>query len=321
MINPESTQLSIIIPTFNESDNIIPLYTELKKVLLSLDMPWEIIFSDDGSSDESWSIIESLNDKDKRIKGIRLSKNFGHQYALLAGLSYAKGNAVISMDADLQHPPELIPDMVNKWHQGYKVVHTIRQESGNISFIKKTTSKLFYNIFSFLSGVKIDRGMSDFRLLDRKVLDNILIYREQGLFLRGIVQIVGYNHTTIQFQCRDRHSGTSKYTYRKMLSLAWNGISSFSIVPLRFGILIGIITSIAAFGEIIYAIYMKLFTATTVPGWASAVSILSFLFGILFILLGLVGEYIGKILMEVRNRPRFLISEQVGFEKQAPRNQ
>jgi len=308
----QKPEVSIVIPAFNEDENILKLYKEILKVLSPLNLKWEIIFSDDGSNDKTWDIIKSLCKQDKNIKGLRLSRNFGHQYALFAGLCNAEGSAIISMDADLQHPPELIPKLLSEWKKGNKVVQTIR-EPHKTGFIKKTTSALFYKIFSFLSSVKIESGMADFRLLDRQVLDNIIKFREEGLFLRGIVNWVGFPSSNVEFQCQERYYGKSKYTLKKMTKLATSGITSFSIVPLRIGILLGIFTSLIAFGELVYAIFAKIVMNTTVPGWASAVSIISFLFGILFILLGLIGEYIGKITVEVRTRPRFIIKEHTGF--------
>ncbi|MDP2644878.1 MAG: glycosyltransferase family 2 protein [Desulfobacterales bacterium] len=306
--------LSIVIPLFNEAGNLTKLYDELITVLPAIKLPWEIIFSDDGSQDSSWEEIELLHAKDHRVKGLRLSRNFGHQYALLAGLSCSRGDAVVSMDADLQHPPEMVPKLVAEWQNGNKIVHTNRLDPENISFAKKITSKLYYKVFSFLSGVKIGSGMADFRLLDRQVLNNVLCFQEEGLFFRGVVQWVGHKNTTLDYACRERFAGASKYTLGKMIKLARTGITSFSTVPLRIGIFIGIITSLLAFGEMVYAIAVKIFTDTATPGWASAVSIVSFLFGILFILLGIVGEYVGSILIEVRRRPRFLITEQVGIQ-------
>lgn len=313
-ISVENPQLSVVIPAYNEEGNVKKLYVSLVEVLQSLGMTWEIIYTDDGSKDNSWKEITSLYNKDKRVKGLRLSRNFGHQYALLAGLSYAKGEAVITIDADLQHPPELIKELVSEWQKGNKIVHTVRIDDLKSSFFKNFISKLFYRIWSFLSGIEIESGMADYRLLDRQVLNSVLKFREEALFLRGIVQWVGYTSSKVYYDCQERFSGKSKYTARKMIKFALAGISSFSLVPLRIGIFVGVITSLASFGEIIYALYSHIILNATVPGWTSAVSILSFLFGILFILLGLIGLYIGEILIEVKRRPRYFVRQSLGID-------
>ncbi len=305
--------LSIIIPAYNEASNLPQLIKELNEVLVSLDVAPEILFADDGSTDSTWEMIEALHREHDFVRGVRLSRNFGHQYALLAGLANAKGDAVITMDGDLQHPVTMLPELFNEWRRGNMIVHTRRIDPPTLSFFKKITSKLYYKIFSYLSGVKIQSGMADFRLLDRRVVEDILQFNEEGLFFRGIVQWVGYRTTTLPYTCRERFSGTSKYSLQKMFKLAWNGITSFSIVPLRLTIFIGVITSCIAFAEILYAIGVKLFSDSAVPGWASAISVLSFLFGVLFIFLGIVGEYLGRILVEVRQRPRYLVSDTVGI--------
>lgn len=313
-INSLQPRLSIIIPVYNEAGNLDRLKNDLGEVLASLEIDWEIIFVDDGSTDNTWAEIEKQNGEDSRLKGLRLSRNFGHQYALLAGLANGTGDALITMDGDLQHPPAIIPELVNEWRHGNMVVHTRRIDPPSVPFFKKLSSTLYYRIFSFLSGVKIESGMADFRLLDRGVVRDILEFSEEGLFFRGIAQWVGYRSATVPFTSNARFSGISKYSLKKMVKLAWNGITSFSIVPLRLGIFLGFITSLIAFAEIIYAIGVKIFTDSAVPGWASAVSVLSFLFGVLFILLGVVGEYIGRILVEVRQRPRYLIAGQAGLK-------
>jgi glycosyltransferase involved in cell wall biosynthesis len=308
-------QISIVVPVYNEEENLCKLYDELSKVLTVLDTTWEVVFVDDGSKDKTWKVIADLNKRNDRIKGIQFSRNFGHQYALLAGLKGSQGQAIICMDADLQHPPEVIPKLIAEWKKGYKIVNTIRLDSEKLSAFKKTTSKLFYSVFSFLSGVRLEKGMADFRLFDRQALDTITQFGEQGLFLRGIVQWVGFPSSKIVFKSADRFGGVSKYTFKKMLRFALDGITSFSIVPLRLGIVIGIITSLVAFAQMIYGLYAKIVLEATVPGWATTITVLSFMFGILFILLGLVGEYIGRILTEVRVRPRFIINEQIGQEE------
>ncbi len=304
-------ELSIVVPAFNEEGNILNLYTELTKTLGPLEMSWELLYVDDGSKDGTWEQIVSLNKVTENVRGLRLSRNFGHQYALFAGLCRATGNAVVSMDGDLQHPPQEIPRLVEEWRKGKKVVNTIRRDPSDFSVFKKLTAAVYYKMFSFLSGVKIEKGMADFRLLDRQALDSVLQFPEEGLFLRGIVQWIGYESSTIEYQSKSRVSGTSKYTIKKMVAFAWNGITSFSLVPLRIGVFVGIATSLGAFGFLTYVVYARFYLPNVVPGWATTVGVVTLLFGILFILLGIVGEYIGRVLIETRGRPRFLISQEL----------
>lgn len=285
------------------------IYERLKGVLDQSGVSWELMFVDDGSADQTWSGILGLCQADSRVRGVRLSRNFGHQAALLAGLSAARGDAVVSMDADMQHPPELIPTLIEKWQQGFSVVHTIRQDSLNLPLFKRITSRLYYRLFSYLSGVELSPGMADFRLLDRNVLDEILKFGEEGLFLRGIVQWVGFPATAVTYEAGRRHSGETQYTLRKMLRLAWHGVSSFSLVPLRLAILLGISASALSFFGVAYAIVGKLMENDAIPGWASTIAIISVLFGVLFVFLAILAEYIGRILIEARGRPRFLIRD------------
>lgn len=305
----EKPVISVVIPAYNEEGNLSSLYMQLKEILSDLKLSWEIVFVDDGSSDNSWNVIKHLNDQNSSVLGVRLSRNFGHQNALIAGLTVAAGDAVISMDADLQHPPDVIPQLVEEWRKGNKIVKTVRSDTEELSTFKRLSSKLYYRAFSYLSGVEIESGMADFRLMDRKVLDDILQFKEGGLFLRGLVQWVGYPSSNVAFQCGSRHSGVSKYTLLRMLKFAWHGISSFSLVPLRIGILVGIFSSMVAFLSVLYAIVSKLLVGGTVSGWTSSVAIISFLFGTLFVFLAILAEYIGRILEEVRERPRFIVSE------------
>jgi dolichol-phosphate mannosyltransferase len=302
--------ISIVIPAYNEERNLGVLYANLREVLSAAsEEDFEVVFVDDGSSDRTWDTIVALSAGDVRVRGVRLSRNFGHQSALMAGLAAARGQAVVTMDADLQHPPPVVPQLLRKWREGFHIVHAVRRDPPNVSWFKRKTSKLYYRLFSFMSGVAIEPGSADFCLLDRQVLDEVLKFEEEGLFLRGLVHWVGYATTSVPFECGERHAGTSKYSLRKMLTLGWHGVSSFSLVPLRIGIAIGLLSSTLAFLGTGYAIVGWWFDDAVVPGWASSVALTSFLFGVLFAFLAVLAEYVGRIVVEVRRRPRFLVRE------------
>jgi glycosyltransferase involved in cell wall biosynthesis len=303
--------ISIVVPAYNEDRNLDVLHRRIRDVMdaaVGRD-DWELVVVDDGSTDGTWRVVGALAAADVRVRGIRLSRNFGHQRALMAGLAAARGHAVVMMDADLQHPPELIPQLIAKWQEGFQVVHTVRRDPPNLSWFKHRSSRLYYRVFAFLSGVEIEPGAADFRLLDRQVLDEILQFEEEGLFLRGIVHWVGYATASVPFDCGERYAGSSKYGLGKMLRLGWHGVSAFSLVPLRIGIVIGLISSTIAFLGVCYAILGKWLDKQAIPGWASSVAISSFLFGVLFVFLAVLAEYVGRIAVEVRRRPRFLVRE------------
>jgi dolichol-phosphate mannosyltransferase len=311
--------ISIVVPAYEEEENISQLFKEIREALKQADK-WEIVFVDDGSKDRTWERISNLCERYARVKGLRLSRNFGHQYALFAGLHFVHGEAIITMDADLQHPPEIIPKLIEAWRNGAMIVNTIRIDHESISFSKKMTSKVFYTIFSYLSGFRISPGMADFRLFDRKVVEKLLEFSEYHLFLRGLVQWIGYPSQTILYNSNTRFAGQTKYSLSKMARLAWTGVTSFSVIPLRIATLIGIVTSVFAFSGFIYAIYAKYIISDVVAGWTSLLSYISLLFGVLFLLLGILGEYLARILEQVRGRPRFLISDKKGVESGTERD-
>lgn len=302
-------KISVIIPAFNESGNIIPLATRLNEVLREYPNR-QILFIDDGSTDGSLQILQQLHQQDNRIEYISFSRNFGHQHALRCGIDHADGNCVISLDGDLQHPPELIPEMIKKWQEGFDIVYTQRIEEQGIKSFKKITSALFYKLMNHLSDVTIEPGTADFRLMDARVASLIRNSHEQNLFIRGFVSWLGFKQYKITYSAALRHSGTTKYSFRKMLSFALNGITSFSIKPLRFSIFAGMFISIMAFVYAMYAIILYLFyPEKAVPGWASVLVSVLFIGGIQLLFLGVLGEYLGKLFMQAKQRPGYIIKE------------
>jgi len=305
--------LSIVSPCYNEAGNVEALYKEILEATVGLE--WELVLVDDGSADDTFERIRAIAQADPRVRGYRLSRNFGHQYALLAGLQRARGAVIVTMDADLQHPPALIPKLLDEWRAGFNIVHTKRQSEGELTWFKKWTSAAYYRVFSLLCGVKIEEGASDFRLLDRRVADAMLSMQEAEMFMRGLVAWMGYKHTFVSYRVRPRLSGSSKYGVRKMLRFAFTGITSFSTIPLRVGIFLGFATSILAVAEIGYVLWTKL-RGQVVPGWASITAVMSFLFACAFLLIGLLGIYVGHIFRRVQHHPTFFVEE--GTETERP---
>jgi len=308
--------ISIVIPAFNEQESLPILCERLDDVLQNFSSNYEIIIVDDGSRDSTWSVLEKLHQDNPSILGIRLSRNFGHQNALLAGIHAARGHAVITMDADLQHPPETIPKLLKYWQKGYKIVNTVRLSTERESAPKRLTSRLFYRVFSWITGSSIKRGMADFRLLDREVIEILKQFHEPHIFLRGLIQWMGFRTAEVGFIAPSRQSGQSKYSWRAMFRLALVGITSFSILPLRLSILIGMVTALLAFCELFYVLVVALVYKTSLPGWASTLGVISFLFGILFVILGMVGEYIGRIFEVVKSRPLFIVEKRLDLSNE-----
>lgn len=305
-----NSKISIVIPTFNEEGNIEVLYSQLKDVLSQLSITnFEIIYVNDGSSDDSLEKIKALSQKDERVKFISFSRNFGHQNALKAGLDHAQGDAVISMDADLQHPPLLISEMIRLWQDGNQVVYSIRKDGKELSFFKKTTSKLFYKLVNYLSDTKLEEGTADFRLLDKKVVKALRNYNESNLFFRGIIPTLGFKQIGIPYQPQERFSGTTKYSFSKMLKFALTGITSSSAKPLYFSIYLGLFFAAIAFLYGIYAIYISIFTNDAVHGWTSLIASILFIGGLQLIMMGIVGVYLGKLFTQSKNRPNYIIDE------------
>lgn len=300
--------VSIVIPAFNEAGNVEPLVKKLKDTLMDYHN-YEILFVDDGSQDQTLEILKALSRRYNRVRYISFSRNFGHQNALKAGLDHAIGDCVITMDADLQHPPYLIPQLITKWQEGYEVVYTVRLDDPRVSFLKRKTSNLFYKLMNWLSDLRIPKGAADFRLLDRSVVDVIKDTKEYHLFIRGITAWVGFRQYAFEYAPDERYSGKSKYTVKRMAGFALTGITSFSLKPLRLSILLGLFFAVLSFGYGIYAILTKFLTDHAVPGWASVLASVLFIGGIQLIVLGIIGEYIGKLVMESKQRPHYVIKE------------
>jgi len=306
--------ISFVIPVFNE-DKVIPaFYEELAGALATMDFESEIIFVDDGSEDNTWTLLNQLRLQDNRIKLICLSRNFGHQAALLAGIENAKGQCVITMDGDLEHPPELIPVLVKKWRQGAKIVNTRRRSSAKLSVGKKFTSSFFYKVFRFLSGLELNPGMADYRLLDRQVVKELEAIKEKALFLRGILQWVGFKQEIVDYDAGWRSVGQSKYSLKKMTQLALNAITAFSTIPLRVATMLGFVFSMVSFSYLVYAAYSVVFTDYSAEGWKAVIGLLLFLGGVQLICIGIIGEYLGKVYLEVKDRPAYIVKLNEGFE-------
>jgi len=298
--------VSIVIPAYNEADNIFVIAESIKKVFATLSYNYEIILVDDGSADHTLEKIKTYAATAENIYFLEFSKNFGHQLAVKAGMDHAFGDCVISMDCDMQHPPELIPDMIAKWEAGYEVVYTIREEDKNLSKGKRSSSSLFYKILNWLSDIDLEPGAADFRLLDQKVVNVFRNFHENEPFLRGLVKWLGFKQFAIKYNPAARFSGQSKYTLKKMLRLALHGVTSFSIKPLYTAVYLGFILSFASVLYVPYIIYAFV-NHVEVSGWASVIMTIVFFGGLQLIILGIIGIYVGKMFMQAKNRPNYII--------------
>lgn len=301
--------LTVIIPVFNEELNLETLYSRLKKVTNLLEVSYEFIFINDGSRDRSLDIIVQLTKSDASVKFINLSRNFGHQVAVSAGIDKAKGKAVVIIDADLQDPPELIYELYKKYKDGYHVVYAKRKIRKGENFLKKFTAKVFYRLMGIITNISIPLDIGDFRIIDKKVVDVLRQMPEQQKFLRGQISWIGFRQTAIEYDRDERNAGKTGYTYRKMIHFAFDGITSFSNFPLRFATIAGFIVSGFAFLFMLYALYARFIAKSFVWGWTSLVLSTMFIGGIQLIGIGIIGEYISRISDNVRKRPLYIVDE------------
>lgn len=313
--------LSIVVPCYNEAEVIDATLTRLLAVSDMLqDMRTEIICVDDGSHDATLLKLQDWCARDDRIHAISLSRNFGHQLAATAGLQEASGDAIVLIDADLQDPPEMIPDMLARWREGFDVVYAVRDTRAGESLFKRWSASLFYRLLDRLSDVRIPLDTGDFRLMSRRVVDILNQMPEKDRFLRGMVSWVGMHQTPIHYQRPERQAGTTKYSLMKMLRLAADGLFSFSMRPLQVSIGLGMLTAGLALIGIIYAMAMRLFTHNWVTGWTALMISVLFMGGIQLLCIGIMGEYIGRIYRTSKDRPLYLVKSRHGTPRPAPAN-
>ncbi|HET9893459.1 MAG TPA: glycosyltransferase family 2 protein [Streptosporangiaceae bacterium] len=309
----ELAKYSIVIPVYNEEESIPDLVKHLREVIDLLDGPVEVLLVDDGSKDGGYRLMVAANAQDPRFKVLRLSRNFGHQVAITAGMDYASGQAVVVMDADLQDPPMVILQMAKRWQEGYEVVYAVRQRREGETFGKKATARLYYGLLRKLADVDQQVDVGDFRLADRKAVDAFLRMRERDRYVRGMFCWIGFSQIAVPYIRESRRAGRSKYRLAKMLKLASDGIIGFSNAPLRLGITAGLVMAVAALGYGLAAIGLKLAGLPNVPGYASLLVTITFLSGVQLIVVGIIGQYLARVFDEVRGRPLYLVRESLGL--------
>jgi len=300
---------TIIAPIYNELENIPELYPRLRDVMDQTGQDWELILVDDGSTDGSTQVIHKLAENDERVRPVIFARNFGHQIAVTAGIDYSRGDAVIIIDADLQDPPEVILDLIEKWREGFEVVYAVRKEREGESWFKKTTAAVFYRLIHAITNVDIPLDTGDFRLMDQKVVSVLKNMREKHRFLRGMSAWVGFKQTGVEYKRKPRYAGESKYPISKMVQFALNAITSFSYFPLQVATYIGFIAAGLSVLAIPVVALLRLTTGTALFGQATTLIIVLFLGGVQLISLGIIGEYIGRIYDEAKDRPLYIVAE------------
>jgi dolichol-phosphate mannosyltransferase len=317
MIPMQRTLLSVVVPCFNEEQVIGETHRRLSTALAALtDADYEIVYVDDGSRDSTASQLRSLQTGDSRVRAVLLSRNFGHQVAISAGIEHAAGDAVVLIDADLQDPPEVIGEMLARWREGWQVAYGVRSERDGETAFKRWSARWFYRILNRLAEVDIPEDTGDFRLMDRTVVEALLKMPERDRFVRGMVSWVGFLQVAVPYRRAARFAGESKYPLWKMIRFATDGILSFSRSPLRLATWIGLSASGMALLGIVYALAVRLFTDAWVPGWTFLVIAVAFLGGVQLLSLGIIGEYVGRIYGETKQRPLYMVRERLGFDSE-----
>lgn len=306
--------ISIVVPCYNEEEVIFEFYRRIYVVLTTHHLRYELIFVNDGSRDHTFVQLAQLASHDSKIKVINLSRNFGHQVAVSAGIDFANGDVVILIDADLQDPPEMMVEFLNKWQEGYQVVYAVRKQREGETWFKKITAKWFYRLLNWLAEINIPLDTGDFRLMDRSIVNQLKRIKEKHRFLRGLVAWVGFSQIGIEYFRDERYAGTSKYTLKKMFRFAFDGITSFSTKPLRLASITGFAFSLLSIVGIVWALLLKIMTHQTIPGWTSTIIMVLFVGSIQFGLIGILGDYVGRIYDEVRDRPLYIISDFIDGE-------
>jgi len=310
----EACNISVVIPIYNEQENLPELYRRLKTVFEeTLKINYEIIFVDDGSKDNSWTIIEDLHNQNNAVKGIRFSRNFGHHIAITAGLDHAHGNFIVLMDGDLQDPPEEIPKLYEKSKEGYDVVCAIRKTRKD-PILKKLSSKFFHALFKILANVEIDPNTGIFRLMSRQAVDSFNSCRERSRFITGMISWTGYSHIGVETLRDVRYAGKTKYSFCKSVILALNSITAFSYFPLRIATYIGSVVALLSFILGIFMLIKKIFFGIPILGYASLMIAITFIGGIQLLMIGIMGEYVGRIYTECQARPLYIVGKEIGFE-------
>jgi len=302
------TRLEIILPAHNEHGNVIPIYDEIKEALAITKYEYTILFVDDGSTDETLCQIKDLAKQDNKVKYIELSRNFGHQNAIKAGLDASDADVIIMMDCDLQHPPHLINELLKQYELGYDIVRTHRVENETASYFKRKTSNLFYKILNKLSDITLEQGSADFRLISGKAIEQLKSFNEFDLFYRGLIKWMGFKQISLKYNPQERLTGQTKYTYKKMISFGLKGFTSFSTKPLYFAAYLGFVFAIFSIMYIPYIIY-SFYAGTEVQGWASVIATVAFFGGVNLMILGIIGIYLSKLFAQSKNRPHYIVKE------------